>query len=57
MISDWKDAVLVGVIIIGLSAVVLLMFFANDRWNDCEQRGGTVVKTPSGYICAKIERV
>ena len=57
MIRDWVDVVFISVIIGGLCAIVAIMFFANSDWNECEKRGGSVIETPKGYVCAKIERV
>jgi hypothetical protein len=57
MIRDWVDVAFISVIIIGLCVIVGIMFLANGDWNECEKRGGMVVKTPNGYICAKVERI
>jgi hypothetical protein len=56
MIRDWFDVALIITIVVGLIAIVLLMFNAAGDWDECKNRGGTVIETPKGYVCAKIER-
>lgn len=43
-----------------LGFVIILgyvIFNAEARWDDCENRGGVVLKTSKGYLCAKVEKV
>jgi hypothetical protein len=56
MIRDWVDVAFISLIIGGLCAIVVIMLFANSDWDECKNRGGTVIETPKGYVCAKIER-
>lgn len=47
-------------IAIGIVMAIILVVFivkAEKHSDACKQRGGTVIDTPSGRLCAKIERI
>lgn len=53
---DWEDIAFIGIIIAAI-AVIIFIFMQSGRIDDCVKRGGTVVDTSAGWICAKIERI
>ena len=56
MFRDWIDYVFIGVIFIGICLIVFIALSSN-KMDDCTKRGGTVIDTAGGWVCAKIERV
>lgn len=53
---DIEDICFVG-IVIALLAVLAFVYFQSGRVDDCIKRGGTVVDTSAGWVCAKLERI
>lgn len=53
---DIEDVCFVG-IVIALLAVLVFIYFQSGRIDDCIKRGGTVVDTSAGWVCAKLERI
>lgn len=56
MIRDWEDVAFIGVIIVGLSLIAFIVF-SSSKMDECTKRGGTVIDTANGWVCAKIERI
>lgn len=57
MISDWVDKTFIGIMIAFFCGIVYLMVVSEKRWDECESKGGVVLKASGGYICAKVERI
>jgi hypothetical protein len=57
MLRDIEDWVFFSVIIGALVALFFIVFVQSDKMDDCRKRGGYVVDTTSGWVCAKLERV
>ena len=49
------------IMVILVTAVALILPFAvmnfERRITACEQLGGTLIKTPDGYVCFRVERI
>lgn len=56
MFRDWVDYVFIGVIFIGICLIAFIALSSN-KMDGCTKRGGTVIDTAGGWVCAKIERV
>lgn len=56
MLRDIEDWVFFAVII-GALAVIVFIFLQSGKIDDCYKRGGHVVDTSQGWVCAKLERV
>ena len=52
-IEDW----VFFAVIIGALAVLVFVYFQSGKMDECRERGGTVVDTSAGWVCAKLERV
>ncbi len=52
-IEDW----VFFAVIIGALAVIVFIFLQSGKIDDCYKRGGHVVDTSQGWVCAKLERV
>lgn len=49
--------VVVLLIVISLAVLGIVIMFGEDKSEACATRGGTLVKTYEGLVCAKLERV
>jgi len=53
---DWENIAFIGVVIAVL-ALCVFIYLQSGKMNECVKRGGTVIETANGYVCAKIERI
>jgi preprotein translocase subunit SecG len=53
---DWENIAFVGVVIASI-AVIVFVIMQSGNVSDCTKRGGTVIDTAGGWVCAKIERI
>lgn len=55
-LMDLFSKILIGILVLMLVALPFALVRFNNRMTACEQMGGTLLKTPDGYVCFKIER-
>lgn len=53
---DIEDCVFFAIILATMVFLAFIVFQSNEM-HKCTKRGGTVVDTPEGWVCAKLERV
>jgi len=53
---DWENIAFVAVIIAVISVIVFAVMQSGNM-SECTKRGGTVIDTAGGWMCAKIERI
>lgn len=48
---------LIAMLIVFIGFTTFMVIRGEERREACKQKGGTVISTPQGQMCAKIERV
>jgi preprotein translocase subunit SecG len=56
MLRDWLDYAFICVVFICICLIAFIALSSN-KMDDCTKRGGTVIDTAGGWVCAKIERI
>ena len=49
------DKVIVGMFVAVFIGLGWLILHAQSNWDECRSKGGRVVETVNGYVCAKLE--
>lgn len=52
-----ENKIITAFFVFSLIGVIVLATYTQVRWNDCYDRGGEVVETKNGWVCAKLEKI